>query len=236
MTSPGLVASSSSARLNSLIHFSCDNGHRLLGHSPLRCLPSGRWSHPTPACLDVVCSQSIVRNSPPALIVTADAGFGVGALVRFSCATGYVLEGPAAAECRADGRWSVEKPPRCRPIKCTPPKPPEHGMIGDKNKKSFHVGETIRFFCLPGFMLVGRPLSECGTSGAWRWPPPVCVRACTYPGSVVGGRITVLKFYYPVGASVSFECHRGRRVQGTKRIECRPNGQWSAAVPLCVVE
>ncbi len=79
--------------------------YSLIGTSPLRCLPSGRWSSPTPACLSVVCPESILSLASGALRVEALAGFGVGDRVAFSCATGFELAGPKEAHCRADGKW-----------------------------------------------------------------------------------------------------------------------------------
>ena len=67
--------------------------------------------------------------------------------------------------------------------------------------------------------------------------PLRCVRACTYPGSVVGGRLRApVKFFYRVGETVAFECTGGRKARGSKRIECLETGMWSASVPLCVEE
>ncbi len=103
--SPGLSISDPLARaLNDVVHLGCVNGNSLIGSTPLRCLPSGRWSHPTPACVSQVCPESIATNAPPALRVTV-LGLGVGDRVAFACAAGFDLVGPTGAECRADGRW-----------------------------------------------------------------------------------------------------------------------------------
>ncbi len=128
---PGMRISDADLReLNDEVHFTCANGNRwdrtpsknaegsfvnpflafsLFGHSPLRCLPSGRWSHPTPACLAVSCPESAFTGRPPpepGLRVDAH-GSGVGDRVTFACAPGHVLRGPAEAECGKDGKWSV---------------------------------------------------------------------------------------------------------------------------------
>ena len=70
--------------------------------------------------------------------------------------------------------------------------------------------------------------------GKWTGELPTCVRACTYPGSVIGGKmISDVKFYYPVGASVKYECAEGLYMNGAPRLECLKDGIWSAAVPIC---
>ena len=63
---------------------------------------------------------------------------------------------------------------------------------------------------------------------------PICVKACTYPGTVIGGvMVSDVKFYYPVGSQVQYECSPGLTLNGAPMLECLENGIWSAAVPLC---
>lgn len=69
--------------------------------------------------------------------------------------------------------------------------------------------------------------------GAWSSKIPECVRACTYPGTAIGGMINEVQFYYKVGSSVRFNCVAGLEIQGARMLKCLPNGNWSAAVPTC---
>lgn len=55
----------------------------------------------------------------------------------------------------------------------------------------------------------------------------------TYPGSVIGGTISKVKFYYEVGETVSFKCSFGLDINGVKMLECLADGSWSASVPTC---
>ena len=84
-------------------------------------------------------------------------------------------------------------------------------------------------------MLEGHPISECGADGRWsNGVPPRCVRACAFPGGIVGGAISSVRFFYPVGEVVSFRCFSGRNLVGADRMECLGDGVWSGAVPICV--
>ena len=69
--------------------------------------------------------------------------------------------------------------------------------------------------------------------GVWNGKVPVCTRACTYPGTAIGGMISDVRFYYKVGSTVSFECAAGLEIQGPKMLECLPTGAWSGPVPTC---
>ena len=45
--------------------------------------------------------------------------------------------------------------------------------------------------------------------------------------------ITDVKFYYPIGSSVKYECDSILHLNGASRLKCLENGVWSSAVPLC---
>ena len=63
---------------------------------------------------------------------------------------------------------------------------------------------------------------------------PTCVKACTYPGTVIGGvMVSNVKFYYPVGSQVQYECLPGLTLDGAPMLECLENAIWSSSVPLC---
>ena len=52
------------------------------------------------------------------------------------------------------------------------------------------VGSMVKFHCDAGYMMIGHPLSTCGVTGKWSTPTPRCIKACTYPGGLIGGQIT----------------------------------------------
>eukprot|EP00095_Tigriopus_kingsejongensis_P012469 maker-scaffold323_size206388-snap-gene-0.11 protein:Tk12469 transcript:maker-scaffold323_size206388-snap-gene-0.11-mRNA-1 annotation:"von willebrand factor type egf and pentraxin domain-containing protein 1" len=227
--SEGLRLSDAETRtLNARIHFTCTNNNDLIGESPLTCLPSGQWNLPVPACQDIICPESIVKHAPPSLQVHV-ASFGVGGKVSFSCSNGYRLTGPSSGTCQANGQWTISVSPRCLPITCPDPRSPENGFITKEGPNK--IGSIVHYHCQPGYMLQGRAISACNAQGTWSTAKPTCLRACSYPGSVIGGNISVVKFYYQVGETVSFECYSSQDMTGAKRLECLGTGIWSGPIP-----
>ena len=53
-------------------------------------------------------------------------------------------------------------------------------------------------------------------------------------GTVIRGKmITDVKFYYPIGSTVQYDCDSGLPLNGASMLECLENGVWSSAVPTC---
>lgn len=60
------------------------------------------------------------------------------------------------------------------------------------------------------------------------------VQACSYPGTVIAGRMSSVKFYYSLNEGITFTCDSGLELKGAKTIYCTKNGKWSEAVPTCL--
>jgi len=58
--------------------------------------------------------------------------------------------------------------------------------------------------------------------------------ACPYPGTTIGGTISLVKFYYSIGETVTFDCSLGLVLNGSRQLRCQKNGKWSAAIPTCI--
>ena len=71
------------------------------------------------------------------------------------------------------------------------------------------------------------------TIGTWGGNVPTCVKACTYPGTAIGGMINQVQFYYKVGSTVRFDCVAGLEIKGARMLKCLDDGSWSSAVPTC---
>ena len=76
-------------------------------------------------------------------------------------------------------------------------------------------------------------MSSGETVGIWGGSVPKCVKACTYPGTAIGGMIDKVQFYYPVESTVKFDCVAGLQMKGARMIKCMPDGSWSSSVPTC---
>lgn len=100
----------------------------------------------------------------------------------------------------------------------------------------------------------GQPIIACQDSGRWSGALPKCksflmnnsfsseihlqlplgVQACSYPGTAISGRMSIVKFYYAIGENVTFTCDAGLELRGAKLLKCLRNGKWSSAIPTCV--
>ncbi|CAB4068031.1 unnamed protein product [Lepeophtheirus salmonis] len=239
-TSPGLILSTNETKMNTKVVFSCNNGNDLIG-GPVEavCYPSGSWSSPIPACMNITCPEIIEPNNSELIVRMSgivDNKIYSGTKAYFSCSPGFYLEGTLSSEatCLRSGKWSIEPMPKCLPISCSSPENPESGFVNTGGKKFFHTGDMVKFRCKSGYMMEGQPVSRCNERGDWSNLAPTCVRACTYPGSVIGGTISDVKFYYKVGDTVSFKCSsEGLVLKGAKMLECLGAGVWSSSVPNC---
>ena len=80
-------------------------------------------------------------------------------------------------------------------IHCPPPLPPRHGRLllprhhlhqtaaaarqqGSQQQQEEHsrllVGETVRYACKEGFVLIGEPVIRCTEAGLWSHSVPFC--------------------------------------------------------------
>lgn len=60
------------------------------------------------------------------------------------------------------------------------------------------------------------------------------MKACTYPGTTIGGTISAVKFYYPIGETVEFDCTEGYDLQGSRMLHCLESAKWSTTIPNCI--
>lgn len=59
------------------------------------------------------------------------------------------------------------------------------------------------------------------------------ISACTYPGTMHGGTISLVKFFYAINETVTFDCADGYEIKGTRILKCLESGRWSSSVPEC---
>ncbi|CAG0920180.1 unnamed protein product [Notodromas monacha] len=237
---PGLVMTpKNSHQMMTKVFFSCENGNSLVGTNEISCLPSGNWSAPVPDCQTVKCppmlntsTEDLVPGAVKVDVRVEVQSQSVGGKAFFSCPESYGLRGPTESVCRPDGFWS--RPfPICTLVTCEAPAEPVDGYIQPKGG-AFRAGETVRFFCAHGYMVDGQPIITCQENGKWSRDPPQCVKACTYPGTIIDGTTSLLKYYYSIGETVTFDCGPGLTLSGAQMLRCLPNGQWSNGVPQCV--
>lgn len=60
------------------------------------------------------------------------------------------------------------------------------------------------------------------------------IQACSYPGTVISGRMSSVKFYYSIGETIKFTCEESLILQGSAELHCLSNGKWSNSIPACI--
>ncbi|KAK7593077.1 hypothetical protein V9T40_007829 [Parthenolecanium corni] len=226
----GLIINTKETKMNTEVEFSCSNGNALLGTSFVMCLPSGNWSAAIPTCETVQCP--LLDNLTDPNLRVAILSRVVGGQAMFSCIQGYGLHGPVHATCLQNATWT--KPfPTCSEVFCELPGLLKHGYVLNR-RKNYKPGELIRFNCETNYLLDGEFRLECEHSGRWSAQMPVCIQACSYPGTVISGSMSSVKFYYSIGETIRFTCEEDLVLQGSAELHCLSNGKWSNTIPACV--
>ncbi|XP_048337938.1 complement decay-accelerating factor-like [Sphaerodactylus townsendi] len=117
----------------SKVHFTCDDGHRLIGPPSAQCVMKGdtvKWDKEPPRCQPITCSP------PPNIAAGAHDGggstedFPYNSTVTYKCQNGFSLVGEASIRCttedKAKGVWRGP-PPKCTALArlvATPAMPP----------------------------------------------------------------------------------------------------------------
>ncbi|XP_045132686.1 uncharacterized protein LOC123516957 isoform X3 [Portunus trituberculatus] len=98
------------------------------------------------------------------------------------------------------------------------------------------LGSVITFTCEQGATLVGNMQATCLPSGAWSVPLPRCesYEVCIYPGIIISGTMSSIKFYYGINDNITYTCSDGFLLHGEHTITCQEGGKWSAPVPTCL--
>ena len=73
------------------------------GASRTRCLPTGHWDSPPPACVRPECSKVIPVDN--GIVFGMKPSAGNGTEINFSCDNGYYKIQHAGVQCALDGTW-----------------------------------------------------------------------------------------------------------------------------------
>ena len=219
------------------VNFGCEMGFQLWGNKELNCLENETWDGDVPTCERVKCPAPVISDS----VITALHGYEYQRKIIVDCERGFKLSGESVLYCNADKTWSKSLP-ECFPVSCSPPtfvngnfsevKSPNRGT-------GYPYGLTLRFMCLPGYILVGEEISECSETATWVPDIPSCSQfTCPKPWISTyranGLHIISPKEEYKYKETVEFTCGDGYRINGTATLVCAEKKLWSDAVPQCV--
>ncbi|KFQ21438.1 Complement factor H, partial [Merops nubicus] len=219
----------------SKIAFSCLESFQLVGVSEITCI-EGKWQSP-PHCVERPClppeplkcaDVPKLETQNLAIIKEGKTIYLPGARLNYVSRSGYILPGPSQITCSM-GNWTAA--PTCLERPCERFPKVTHSQIEGRNKATYEPGETIRYLCEEGYLIVGSAEIIC-REGNWTEPPFCEDVRCGAAPEIPSARITSpqQERYLP-GAIVKYECESNFQMMGGNYVTCT-NGEWSQA-PIC---
>jgi len=150
-----------------------------------------------------------------------------GALVNYTCNSGYLLSGSASTTCLIGRTWSSAAP-ICYAA-CSTLTAPANGNV--LLPSSLSVGNAAHYSCNTGYVLDGTAASVCLQNGAWTTSAPVCQVPCIY--SAPGNGTVTAPVNVVAGSIIKFACNVGYSLTGSSTTNCRSNGQWTDPFATC---
>ncbi|XP_065179368.1 sushi, von Willebrand factor type A, EGF and pentraxin domain-containing protein 1-like [Sycon ciliatum] len=218
--------------LNSMTHFECNPGYSLNGPPRRACLPPSpgasvlQWDERVPECLPTKC----VDPGTPLNGLRRGDNITFGSLIRFSCDSGFSLDGAAALICLYSGEWS-QPLPICEPVRCPAPAEIPNGIA---LFSAVRYEAILTYICNPGYNLEGQASAACQADGRWSFSSPKCTQiTCPVPSAPANGDYEVSGLLYQDTAMYS--CDAGYEMQNRPDaiVTCRANGEWSHPEPTC---
>ncbi|XP_041840984.1 sushi, von Willebrand factor type A, EGF and pentraxin domain-containing protein 1 isoform X2 [Melanotaenia boesemani] len=214
---------------NTEVSYKCEEGFMLNTTATLRCLMGGTWE-PSPfdiGCIPVRCSkpESINRG------YVRGTNYNFGAVIAYSCETGFLIQGEKRRICKANGEWGGILP-TCVPVICSSPPSLKNGYI--KVRSRFTFNNKVIYACNKGYTLVGQPDRVCQANRQWsNNNPPTCVLlTCNAPPDISHGHYKGSEFQ--VGRRVQYVCEEGYELAGDAIWTCLDNGRWDKTrTPRC---
>ncbi|KAJ8026595.1 Complement factor H-related protein 5 [Holothuria leucospilota] len=163
---------SRSVHSGDVAYFSCDG--IIIGNPVSTCYDQS-WSPEIPSCLASSCGRPVSTNS--VVLVFPDSPgseYENGTDVKFSCPTGYDLQGDVESLCLY-GVWDFTQEPTCQALPCTPLTQNDPSIIVSPNLTTYESGLEIRYSCPTSHVVNGTVFTFCEL-GNWKSPDtPECV-------------------------------------------------------------
>ncbi|XP_070604625.1 complement receptor type 1-like [Erythrolamprus reginae] len=223
----------------STLHFTCEEGYKMIGQSSRQCVLNGKtvkWSGSLPECQPILCS------SPPDIPHGMHTGkyltrFFYGTTVTYRCDKGYPLFGNVSISCTSkdgiNGEWSGRA--YCGATQCLSPTI-KNGRIVAGVSSTYKYNQKVSFECIGDHKMVGSREIHCQVDGTWDPPTPICehVVQCPSPPDIKNGtRSNQETGVFPSGIFVKYTCNPGYDLIGETTLYCTNAGKWSSPAPNC---
>ncbi|XP_026559001.1 P-selectin-like [Pseudonaja textilis] len=221
---------------NSSCAFSCDIGFVRIGTSQLQCTDLGKWSAATPSCEAVQCPPLKTPENGKENCSNPYGHFAYYSSCTFSCNSGFQLAGSEKLNCTDQGNWTGQTP-ICEAIKCPELQAPKNGQFKcSQSYGNFTYNSSCVFSCERGFKRIGSKRLNCTATGEWAGFAQFCEaikcpplketenmkKNCSHPWGL-----------FSYSSTCHFYCTEGFLLNGTSKMQCQPDGQWSTEMPVC---
>ncbi|XP_021054065.1 L-selectin isoform X2 [Mus pahari] len=144
---------------------------------------------------------------------------------------------------RDSGKWNDDachkrKAALCYTVvQCEPLEAPELGTMDCIHPLgNFSFQSRCAFKCSEGREPLGTTETQCGASGNWSSPEPVCQVVQCEP--LEAPELGTMDCIHPLGnfsfqSRCAFKCSEGREPLGTAETQCGASGNWSSPEPVC---
>ncbi|XP_052833673.1 sushi, von Willebrand factor type A, EGF and pentraxin domain-containing protein 1 [Octopus bimaculoides] len=208
----------------SVVNYECNSGFKLTGSSQQVCTENATWSDKEPTCKAILC------DSPSHFISNGrmhGVNFSYGAVVNYSCDSGYLSSDKMNRSCQANGEWDTPVPV-CEKVKC-PVLSVKRGRVSSFRRD---YGASVSINCFVGYSLVGASYRTCLTNGSWSGGnKPFCAKNCGFLPRIANGAVRIKSKF---GQNATYSCISTYELVGNANRTCLQNGQWSGKAPVCV--
>ena len=200
--------------------YTCNVGYIVNGDETITCQENEEWSGSAPTCMHVNCGD-------PGDISNGNKNgttYHYGAVVSYSCDTGYYINGSQTLQCQADGNWNGTVP-SCDVVACTIPQIAYGNVSGNNIYNS-----KVVISCDMGYELNGTSTLMCQANGMWNDLIPSCDVITCIVLQIDYGNITGNNTY---NSMIAISCDIGYELHGSSKLTCQANGTWNDATPTC---
>ncbi|XP_058887341.1 sushi, von Willebrand factor type A, EGF and pentraxin domain-containing protein 1-like [Acipenser ruthenus] len=221
---------------NSGCWFGCEEGFLLNGTNSTQCTSQGRWSAQTPVCQAVKCEALNIPSHGSMDCAHPIEKFSYNSGCWFGCEEGFLLNGTNSTQCTSQGQWSAHTP-ACQALKCETLMAPIRSVMNCSHPfGEYRFNSSCEMGCEEGFIMRGSDRLQCNASGLWTEPLPTC-QVVECPPLPISSAVE-MNCSHPIGhfsflSSCYFSCAEGSKLNGTNRLHCTSDGQWTGTVPSC---
>ncbi|KAK6484186.1 P-selectin isoform X2 [Huso huso] len=222
-------------RFNSSCEMGCEEGFIMRGSDILQCNASGLWTEPLPTCQGEKGSCRPRRRGGVLETTNPSSSFAVrrswGGQETCSHCSSFA----------AGDRGEVRRPaPHCSTLKCQSLKTPIRGVMNCSHPfGDYRFNSSCEMGCEEGFIMRGSDILQCNASGLWTEPLPTC-QVVECPPLPISSAVE-MNCSHPIGyfsflSSCYFSCAEGSKLNGTNRLHCTSDGQWTGTIPSCAAQ